>query len=161
MTLSILLLALAYVFLLFLLLLAIFRSELGPGLKLVLAALCLGFYLWHYHALQGFPGWPASDDLPARFELVSSFAVEPDLKNDREGGLYQWLRDLDVENALPRAYQLPYRKALHRKIDDTLRKQEAGERFVGSPVTGGADRRTRIEFEAAERDTRSHKSSLE
>ena len=159
MTVSILGLGFAYVFLLFLVLLAIFRSEIGPAPKLALAALCLGFYLWHYGALQGYPGWPASDDLPARFELVSSFTVEPDLKSGREGGLYLWLRDLDSENAIPRAYRLPYQKALHRKVDDTLRKQQSGERFVGSPVGGGADRRVRIVFEAVQRETGSHKSA--
>ena len=159
MTISIVGLALAYVFLLFLVLLAIFRSEMGPGLKLLLTALCLGFYLWHYSALQRYPGWPATEELPARFELISSYSVEPDLKKDRAGGLYLWLRDLDADNSDPRAYRLPYQKALHRKIDDTLRRQQAGERFVGSPVTGGDDRRTRIEFEAVRRDTRSHKSS--
>ena len=42
MSISIVALALAYVFLLFLVLLAIFRSEIGSGLKLMLAALCLG-----------------------------------------------------------------------------------------------------------------------
>ena len=159
MTISILGLGFAHVFLLCLVLLMIFRSEIAPGSKLALTALCLGFYLWHYDALQRFPGWPANDDLPARFELISSFVVEPDLNNNREGRLYLWLRDLEAEHAIPRAYRLPYRKALHRKVDDTLRKQQAGERFVGSPVSGGADRQIRIEFEAVQRDTRSHKSA--
>ncbi|TNF88864.1 MAG: hypothetical protein EP300_06825 [Gammaproteobacteria bacterium] len=158
MSISIVALALAYVFLLFLVLLAIFRSEVGSGLKLVLAALCLGFYLWHYSALQQYLGWPAAQALPARFALVSSFIIEPDLKQDEAGGIYLWVRDLDSETAVPRAYRLPYQKALHRKVDDTMRKQQQGERFVGSPVSGGGQRQTRIEFEAVQRDTQSHKS---
>ena len=161
MTISILALALAYVFLLALVLLAILRSEIGAVSKMLLAALCLGFYLLHYGALQRYPGWPAAEELPARFELISSYAVEPDLKNDESGGLYLWIRDLDDDNALPRAYRLAYRKRLHREIDDTLRKQQAGERYVGTPVGGGNQRETRIEFEAVRRDTQSHKSESE
>jgi len=159
MTVSIVALATAYVFLAFLFLLAILKSETGAGLKLLLTALCLGFYLWHYNALQQYPGWPADDDLPKRFELISSYTVEPVLKNDEPGGVYLWLRDLDSEQAVPRAYRLPYQKALHRKVDDTLRKQREGEHFVGSPVPGGTGKRSRIEFEAVQRDTGAHKSS--
>lgn len=161
MTVSIISLATAYVFLLFLVLLAILKSEIGAGLKLVLVALSLGFYLWHYNALQQYPGWPAEDGLPARFELISSYSVEPDLNNNEHGAIYIWIRDLDANPAMPRSYRLPYQKALHRKVDDTLRKQREGERFVGSPVDGGTAARTSIEFEAVRRDTESHKSSLQ
>lgn len=161
MTTSILALALAYVFLLFLLVLAILKSEAGPGLKLMLAAFSLGFYLWHYHALQGYLGWPAADGMPERFELISSFTVEPDLKNDEPGGIYIWIRDLDRNQSIPRSFHLPYRKELHRKVDDTLQKQRQGERFVGSPVGGGTGQRTQIEFASVQRDNRAHKSSLQ
>ena len=161
MTTAVFALALGYVFLLFLVLLALFRSEIGPGFKLALAALCLGFYLWHYDALQRYLGWPGGGPLPARFELVASFTVEPDLKQDEDGGIYLWLRDLDGDSTVPRAYRLPYFKQLHRKVGDTMRRQRLGERFVGSPAKGGERRQTRIEFEAVERDTRSHKSTLE
>lgn len=161
MTISILSLATAYVFLLFLVLLAILKSEIGAGLKLVLVTLALGFYLWHYSALQQYPGWPADDGLPARFELISSYTVEPDLKNNEHGAIYVWIRDLDANSPIPRSYRLPYQKTLHRKVDDTLRKQREGERFVGSPVSGGTGARSSIEFEAVRRDTESHKSSLQ
>jgi hypothetical protein len=161
MTVSILSLATAYVFLLCLVLLAILKSETGAAAKLALIVLALGFYLWHYNALQQYPGWPADDGLPARFELISSYSVEPDLKNNEDGAIYIWIRDLDASRSVPRSYRLPYQKALHRKVDDTLRKQREGERFVGSPVAGGAAARTSIEFEALRRDTGAHKSSLQ
>lgn len=160
MTVSILSLALAYVFLLFLVLLAVLKSELAVGLKFVLAGLCLGFYLWHYLALKQHLGWPASIQVPDRFELIDSYTVEPDLKNDEIGAVYLWLRDLDREGAPPRSIRLPYQRQLHRQVDDTLRKQRAGERFVGSPAPGGQEQRTQLEFEAARRDLKSDKSSL-
>lgn len=159
MTTSILSLALAYVFLLFLVLLALLKSEVGAGLKLVLAALCLGFYLWHYNLLQDYLGWPSDDGLPQHFELVSVFTVEPDLKNEQEGGIYLWIRDLDSDRLVPRSFRLPYQKQLHRQVDSTMNKQRQGERFIGSPVAGGAGSKTRIEFESVQRDSQSHKSS--
>jgi len=160
-TTSILSLALAYVFLLFLVLLAVLKSEVGTGLKLLLAAMCLGFYLWHYNLLQAYLGWPADDGLPGHFELVSTFTVEPDLKTDDPGGIYLWIRDLDNNQLVPRSFRLPYYKQLHQQVDSTMNKQRQGERFVGSPVAGGAGNRIRIEFEAVQRDSQSHKSLQE
>ena len=158
MTASILALALAYAFLLFLVLLAIFRSEVGAALKLALAIICFGFYLWHYAALQNYLGWPSASALPERFEMVGRIVVEPDLKRDEPGAIYLWLRDLDSEQSIPRAYRLPYQKQLHRKVDATQQKQERGQRHVGTPIPGGAGESGSIEFEALRRDSSKHKS---
>ena len=161
MTASLLALAMAYVFLLFLVLLAIFRSEIGPGLKLMLASLCLGFYLWHYNSLHDYLGWPAANGIPENFELISSFVVEPNLKSDDAGAVYLWIRDLDGEQPVPRSFRLPYQKLLHQQVDDTMRRQQQGERFVGKPRAGGSANTTEIEFESIQRDIKSLKSSAE
>lgn len=155
---SLLALGLAYVFLLFLVLLAILKSDLGPGLKLALATLCLGFYLWHYDALQQFLGWPAEEGLPQRFEVISSFSVEPDLRRDQPGGIYLWVRDLDSDQAVPRSYYLPYHKPLQLKLGDIMQRQQQGERHVGTPLPGRSGNTTQIEFEALRRDTRALKN---
>jgi len=160
-TASILSLALAYVLLLLVLLLAVFKSDLGVVPKAVLVVLCSGFYLWHYQAMQAHRGWPASDDLPQNFELISRIVVEPDIKRDEDGGVYLWLRDLDREQILPRAYRLPYRKDLHRQVDDVQGRQQQGERFVGRPAAGSTGKRGDIEFEALERDREGLKPALE
>ncbi len=154
---SILAIALAYAFLLFLLLLAVFKSELGAASKFTLVALCAGFYLWHYQALQDYLGWPAGNALPRKFEMVSSLIVEPDLKGDDPGAIYIWVRDLDSEGGVPRAYRLPYQKQLHGKVAETERKQRNGQRHVGTPVAGGAGANPDIEFEAMRRDGKQHK----
>ena len=161
MTISILSLALAYVFLLFLLLLVVFKSELGVGLKFVLLSLCLGFYLWHYNALQDYLGWPAPSGIPQNFEMISSFTVEPDLKNDEPGSIFIWVRDLDSDRLLPRSFRLPYQQQQHRQVDDTLRRQQQGERFVGRPRAGGAGYSNEIEFEVVQRDSKLHKAAPE
>jgi len=154
-------LGLAYVFLLGLVLLAVFKSEIGAGLKLVLASLCLGFYLWHYNALQDYLGWPAKNGIPPSFELVSSIVIEPDLKTDEAGGIYLWLRDLDSDRLVPRSFRLPYNKQLHQRVDDTVRRQQQGERFVGRPRAGGSGAKPEIEFESVQRDIKSRKSTSE
>lgn len=161
MTASLVALALAYVFLLFLVLLAIFKSEISAGLKLVLTFLCLGFYLWHYNALQDYLGWPAADGVPGKFELISSIVVEPNLKNDEAGAIYIWVKDLDGDQLVPRSFKFPYKKLLHRKVDDTMRRQQQGERFVGKPRAGGSGLKPDIEFESIQRDIKSRKSSVD
>ena len=161
MTASVLALGLAYVFLLSLVLPAVFKSEIGAGLKLVLSFLCLGFYLWHYNALQGYLGWPATNGIPDNFELISSIVVEPDLENDENGGVYLWIRDREGDQLVPRAFRLPYSKLLHQRVDDTLRRQRRGERFVGKPRAGGSGEKPQIEFESVLRDIKSLKSSTE
>ena len=45
-------------------------------LVLALVALCAGFYLWHYDALQNYLGWPAANALPRQFEMISSLIVD-------------------------------------------------------------------------------------
>jgi len=158
---SVLALGLAYVFLLSLVLLAIFKSEIGAGLKLVLASLCFGFYLWHYNALQDYLVWPAPIEINDNFELISSIVIEPNLKNDEAGGVYLWLRDLDTDQLVPRSFRLPYNKLLHQRVDDTMRRQQQGERFVGRPRAGGSGAKPQIEFESVLRDLKSLKSGIE
>ena len=113
MTTSVIALGLAYVFLLWLVLLAVFKSAIGAGLKLVLASLCLGFYLWHYNALQDYLVCRPPLGKKTNFELISSIVIEPDLKTDEAGGIYLWLRDLDTDGLVPRSFRLPYSKLLH------------------------------------------------
>ena len=156
---SILAIALAYAFLLFVILLAVLKSELRASLKLFLVALCAGFYLWHYDALQNYLGWPAGNALPQKFEMISGLVVEPDPRRDDPGAIYIWVRDLDGEQMVPRAYRLPYQKQMHRKVDDTLSKQRNGERQVGTPVSEGGSKITSIEFEPMQRDGKRYKSA--
>lgn len=159
MTTSLLALGLAYVFLLFLLILILLRSEIRPAVKFVLATLCLGFYLWHYDSMRAALGWPAGSDLPEHFELVGAVTVEPNLQTGEEGSIYLWLRDLDRDDLTPRAYELEYRKPLQQKVGETLDKQRRGERFIGRPVPVSGSRQPRIDFEPVQRERGAHKAA--
>jgi len=151
MEISIISLALAYVFLGFLLLLAVLRSELGISLKLALVLLAAGFYIWHYDGLQALRGWPAKQELPQQFELVARVVVEPNAQDDEPGSIFLWLLDLDSSQLTPRAYRLPYSRDTHSKVDDTLQEQLQGQRFVGRPAPDAAGGpRSAVEFEAVQ-----------
>lgn len=156
---SILALALAYVFLLFVLVLAVLRSDIRAGIKVVVVAVCFGFYLWHYGALEAYLGWPARDGLPQNFELVSVVTIEPDLQRDEPGAIFLWVRDLDAKRPIPRSFRLDYDKRVHQQADDTMRRQRLGERFVGRPRASGGDR-SPIEFEKVERSAETPKSAV-
>lgn len=148
---SIVSLALAYVFLGFLLILAVLRSELGAPLKLALVVLAAGFYIWHYNGLQGLRGWPAKQELPQEFEMIARVVVEPDPKSDEQGSIFLWLRDLDNPQLTPRAYRLPYSRDTHREVDNTMNEQQQGQRFVGRPAQNAAGAaQSAVEFDEVE-----------
>ena len=156
---SILALALAYVFLLFVLLLAVLRSDIRPAIKFAAVAACFGFYLWHYGALEAYLGWPATDGLPENFELVSVVTIEPDLQHDEPGAIFLWVRDLENKRPIPRSFRLDYDKRVHQQADETMRRQRLGERFVGRPRATGGDRPP-VEFEKIERNAETPKSAV-
>ena len=62
-------------------------------------------------------GWPTAYELPERIYLIGIDVAEPDY-------IYLWARDLDQGLGLttPRAYRLPYSKALHRDAEEAGRK---------------------------------------
>lgn len=156
---SIVTLALAYAFLLFLLTLALLKSELATPLKVAVVVLASGFYIWHYNAIQAYRGWPAEAQLPEKFEMVERIVIEPDLKLDEEGGIFLWVRDLDQSQVIPRAYRLPYNRETHRKVDDIRQQQQQGQRFIGRPAANaGSSPRSAVEFEAVERKRQNQKS---
>ncbi|MBT8437000.1 MAG: hypothetical protein KJP11_06485 [Gammaproteobacteria bacterium] len=93
--------------------------------------------------------------------MISSIVVEPNLKSNEDGAIYLWVRDLDADQRVPRSFRLPYQKLLHQRVDDTIRRQQQGERFVGKPQAGGSANKTEIVFESIQRDIKSNKSSAD
>ena len=74
------------------------------------------FFIVAFVALQAMLGWPTEALPPARFQLHAALIEEPDRKGRSPGAIYLWLspRPADGEIAgLPRAYALPYSRALH------------------------------------------------
>ena len=68
-----------------------------------------------FFAANGLLGWPARGPLPARFQLLWSRVVEPDVRSGDAGAVYLWVEETDennVPNGAPKSFQLPYSRAL-------------------------------------------------
>src|SRR3954452_12406650 len=88
-------------------------------------------------ASKGLLGWPGTGALPAKFQLLWTRVVEPDLKLSNRGAIYLWVEEVDENNVpsgLPRAYRLPYSIRL---ADRTLKARD--EIMAGHPQEGVAE----------------------
>jgi hypothetical protein len=74
-----------------------------------------GFMIVVFFATNGLLGWPARGPLPARFQLLWSRVVEPDVRSGAAGAVFLWVEETDANNVpsgLPKSYRLPYSRAL-------------------------------------------------
>ena len=81
------------------------------------------------HAIWGIP---STDALPERFVMLAAVIQEPTQKTP--GALFMWISTLregksDIE---PRAYKLPYSKALHEQINEGIKKGRDGVSQMGT-----------------------------
>ncbi len=102
------------------------RGNLG---KLILTLLLPLLYFLHWTGLQQSKGWPSDQTLPLRFELISADILEPNPLKEIKGSIHLWVRPKD--NQPPRAYILPYSRALHKKLFETKQRVAAGHTQMG------------------------------
>ena len=87
-----------------------------------------------FFATNGLLGWPARGPLPARFQLLWSRVVEPDVRTGDAGAVYLWVEETDENNVpsgVPKSYRLPYSRAL---ADRSLAARD--EIIAGHPQQG-------------------------
>ena len=73
------------------------------------------FFVVVFFATNGLLGWPARAPLPARFQLLWTRVVEPDVRTGDAGAVYLWVEATDENNVpsgTPKSYRLPYSRAL-------------------------------------------------
>ena len=96
-------------------------------------------------------GWPTAAAVPGHSELQWALVDEPDPAAADPGRIYLWL---DVGKRAPRAFSLPYSRALHEQVQRVLRQVAHGRpvavgrsraRAVRSRE-GGSGRRSVIRF---------------
>jgi hypothetical protein len=95
------------------------------------------FFIEAFFAIKGLLGWPATDQLPARFQLLWARAVEPDAKTGDAGAVFLWIEDMDENNVpggMPRSYRLPYSRPLAERA---LKARD--EIVKGNPQQGSAE----------------------
>ncbi len=143
-------LGVAYAFLVAFVLNLCFRSPWPFWLKLTSVALAGVLYFVAYFSLGDLLGWPSkSENLPARFQLVSALILEPpkrtldeeeqDAKanplgqNTGNGMIFLWVLSLDEDEpgSRPRAYEVPYSLKTHKIISAALDRIKQGLPQIG------------------------------
>ena len=113
-------------------LLALLWSHWPAWLKGLLVLAVTGLYFYGYAAVHEIWGIPSTDALPERFVMLASVVEEPSARST--GAIYLWVSVPREGGPLlaPRAYQLPYSKALHTQIEEGLRKGRDGVAQMGT-----------------------------
>ena len=142
-----------FVFVLMVLLLVLIKTSVKTSVKFILVLMVSVFYWFQYDSLQQFTGWPSSHKLPESFVLIASDVREPNKKTGESGRLYWWVRDSAEPDALPRAYELPYREKLHKRSAKVLEQQKQGALYVGRQAGNSAGESLGIEFEKISKST--------
>jgi hypothetical protein len=73
------------------------------------------FFVVVFFATDALLGWPARGPLPARFQLLWTRVVEPDVRSGDAGAVFLWVEETDdnnVPSGAPKSYRLPYSRAL-------------------------------------------------
>ena len=130
---QLLLLALVYALLAFLLLALCLGTRWHWGLKAAMVLLVSGFYAFGHQTFKAVSGWPAEDELPQRFVLLSAVFDEPSPARGHKGAIYLWVNPMKDNQPLemPRAFKLPYEKDLHRILGDGVKKARDGNTQLG------------------------------
>ncbi|MEZ5661940.1 MAG: hypothetical protein R3E94_00230 [Burkholderiaceae bacterium] len=130
---QLLLLAIVYALLAFLLLILCLGTRWHWTLKAALVVLVSGFYLFTNSTFRGLAGWPSEDELPRKFVFLSAVFDEPSPGRGHPGAIYIWVHPMKDDQPLemPRHFKLPYEKDLHRILGDGMKKARDGNTQMG------------------------------
>jgi hypothetical protein len=137
MTTTLLAISAAYVAMSVLLLWTGLASPLRWWVKSVTIVVTSLFFVEVFFATKGLLGWPGTERLPARFQLLWTRVVEPDPKMRDAGSIFLWVEQVDENNVpvgTPRSYRLGYSKPLEDKV---LKARD--EIMSGNPQEGTAE----------------------
>lgn len=103
-------------------------------IKTTVICLVAIFYFVTYQSIKQFLGWPAEEELPAKFMMLSSWVTEPDKKTGNGGSIHLWAVELSDDGPAdaPRAYALPYDLDLHHELNDAQQRLRQGMIQIGS-----------------------------
>lgn len=110
-----------------------------------------GFFFVTYLSVRHMLGWPTSEQLPDRFELLWAFVQEPDEATRHPGAIYVWAMKLPGEgpidaaevytpgaidtrvaaDQMPRAYRLVYERSAHEEVHEAVVNLIQGTRQIG------------------------------
>jgi hypothetical protein len=91
------------------------EARLRWWIKAIAIVVTSAFMVVVFFAANGLLGWPARGALPARFQLLWTRVVEPDVRSGDAGAVFLWVEETDENNVptgTPKSYRLPYSRAL-------------------------------------------------
>jgi hypothetical protein len=139
MTSTILLLALAYAFVLTVLVIALTLRRIAPWFRIGAALLAVGLFGLTYSQIGELRGLPSDGAPPPFFQLHWARVVEPNIVGQEPGHIFLWLEALDADNypsGEPRAYVVPYSPDLVRQVEEAMGQIRDGEEVAGEIPTG-------------------------
>lgn len=110
--------------------------------KLALIVIVPSFGLIVWGAIESYKGWPSAADPPSRSLVHWVLIHEADPEHGDPGAIYVWLSPLDEHGSRinpleydspgdePRAYRLPYSRALHKGMQRAQRMIQEGRPVV-------------------------------
>jgi hypothetical protein len=105
------------------------------SIKAVAIAITSAFFGVSYFSVTGLIGWPSERRMPEHFRLHWATVVEPDKLNGLPGSIYLWVEALDENNmpaGTPRAFRVPYSRALADRIGHAKERIEQGAEQAGT-----------------------------
>ena len=112
-----LLLILSYLLIASLLMIFCFFTSFTRKVKLAGILFVTLFYFVSWNNYINILGWPSSEELPDRFRISWVVIQEPSKGDNKEGGLYLWVRHLNEVNipyGMPRSYKLVWNEENHK-----------------------------------------------
>ena len=133
-----LLLILSYLLIASLLMIFCFFTSFTRKVKLAGILFVTLFYFVSWTNYINILGWPSSEELPDRFRISWVVIQEPSKGDNKEGGLYLWVRHLNEVNipyGMPRSYKLVWNEENHKIAQSALHKLEEGENLMEQKLT--------------------------
>lgn len=126
-------------------------------LKALLIVPTIWFSVAVGNSLPTMLGWPTSDELPEKYELIGAKIEHPNLKTGRPGRILLWVQDMepsedkyrwslykpDINDS--RLHVIPYSKKMHKRVEGAIKLLRQGKRVMGEnrKGKGGAGKGTR------------------
>jgi hypothetical protein len=135
MTLTIVALSTAYAVLAFLLAIIALRTPFPWWSKALAIVVVTGFSVEAFEQTRDMLGWPATRQLPSRFQLLWTRVVEPSRAYNEAGAIYLWVEEIDENNVpsgVPRSYKIRYTEPLAEKAEKARSEIVAGKAQEGT-----------------------------
>ena len=135
MTLSVLLLAVAYVVTASLLLSMNLATPFSPWKKAIVIVVVSALYTGTWFGFQGMTGWPSAQPLPESFRVLWISIDERRSAEDVPSSIYYWVRSLDeagLPRGQPRSFRRPWSERGAEEAEQAIAALESGAELNGT-----------------------------